>query len=289
MTNQSERPTMVAIDLDNELLQALLVAPHGPLAQLTVLDSVESTNTFLAQMYAATAGQLSLPAVVVARDQTGGKGRSGRQWVTPAGSALTASLMSAAGPPLAVRSWLPLVAGLAVVTALRSTLGVTAVAKWPNDILVPTQEPDLPGWLHLRKLGGILVEAVDQETVIIGLGLNVSMNREQLPVATATSLEIIGCQNQDRNMLLASFAAAYMQILATWREHDWDITDSGLLAELTAVSATIGAQVRAELTGGQIIVGTAVGFAGDGGLEVLDEGGETHVIRSGDVYHLRLH
>lgn len=289
MTNHCESSVPVSHELDSDLLQALLVAPHGPLAQLLVLDSVDSTNTYLSQIFAATQGDLALPAVVVARDQTGGRGRSGRDWVTPPDSALTASLMTAAGPPLEARSWLPLVAGLAVVTALRSTLGVMAVAKWPNDILVPTNEPDLPGWLHLRKLGGILVEVVDAETVIIGLGLNVSMQRAQLPVATATSLAIIGCQSQDRNMLLASFAAAYVQILSTWRDHDWDIAASGLLAELQAVSATVGSEVRVELTNGHAFVGQATGFAPDGGLTVVTEGGETHIVRSGDVYHLRLH
>lgn len=274
--------------LDQELLESLLLRPHGPLAGLTVLDAVGSTNTHLVQQLAAAGSSFVLPAVAVAEFQTDGKGRSGRVWQTPLGSALTASLISKIAAPIHARSWIPMLAGLAVVTALRSTLGVDAVSKWPNDILVPTEEPDLEGWVNLRKLGGILVEVAETDTVVIGVGLNVTMTREQLPVPSATSLYLIGCQNLDRNMLLASFAQSFTQIFETWADHEWDIEASGLKGELAAISATLGSDVRVELTDGTTLFGKAVAFAADGGLEVEDVRGATQTVRSGDVYHLRL-
>lgn len=274
--------------LDQELLESLLLRPHGPLAGLTVLDAVGSTNTHLIQQLAAAGSSFVLPAVAVAEFQTDGKGRSGRVWQTPLGSALTASLISEIKAPIHTRSWIPLLVGLAVVTALRSTLGVDAVSKWPNDILVPTEEPDLDGWVNLRKLGGILVEVADADTVVIGVGLNVTMTREQLPVPSATSLYLIGCQNLDRNLLLASFAQSFAQIFETWADHNWDIETSGLKNELVRNSATLGSDVRVELTDGTILLGKAVALATDGGLEIVDTSGATHTVRSGDVYHLRL-
>ena len=274
--------------LDQELLESLLLRPHGPLAGLTVLDAVGSTNTHLIQQLAAAGSSFVLPAVAVAEFQTDGKGRSGRVWQTPLGSALTASLIAKIEAPIHTRSWIPLLVGLAVVTALRSTLGVNAVSKWPNDILVPTEEPDLDGWVNLRKLGGILVEVVDADTVVIGVGLNVTMTREQLPVPSATSLYLIGSQNLDRNMLLASFAQSFAQIFETWADHNWDIDSSGLKDELVGISATLGSDVRVELTDGTILLGKAVALGSDGALEVVDSSGATHTVRSGDVYHLRL-
>lgn len=286
MTNRKTQS--VPGELDRALLEDLLLKPHGPLAGLAVLERIDSTNTYLVEAYRADPAMV-LPVVAVAEHQTHGKGRVGRTWQTPAHSALTASLIAPMAAPPSQRSWIPLLAGLAVVRALRSTLGVAAVSKWPNDILVNTDQPELPGWLTLRKLGGLLVEMVDQDTVVIGVGLNVDLAAADLPVQTATSLRLIGCLNLDRSMLLASFAQSFAQIFGTWQEHGWDIVQSGLREELLAISGTVGATVRVELAQSRTLVGEAVGLAPDGGLEVRDEQGETHTVYSGDVYHLRLH
>ena len=275
--------------LDYELLHSFLVTPHGPLKYLEVLDQVDSTNTYLADKLAASPEADLLPALVVAEAQTAGRGRSGRTWQTSVGTSLICSVALTTQVPPERRSWLPLMAGLAVVRALRSTLGVPAVAKWPNDILVPTGAENLPGWLHLRKLGGILVQGVGPDTYVVGLGVNVTTARADLPVATATSLVLAGVRDLNRNMLLTSFATSVTEIMAQWRAAGGDPEAAGLVAEIAAVSATIGARVRVELVGGAELVGTATGLAPDGGLKVLDDGGETHVVHAGDVYHLRLH
>ena len=132
---------------------------------------------------------------VLATDtQTAGRGRLDRAWSTPPGTALAVSVFlahepggadSAPAPDPRRLGWVPLLAGVAMVRAVRS-LGVTGAGlKWPNDVLVDG-----------RKLCGILTE-LTSTGVVVGAGLNVSMTAQQLPVPTATSL-IIGAKTSTR-------------------------------------------------------------------------------------------
>src|SRR5579875_2824164 len=97
----------------------------------------------------------------------------------------------AAEVPASAWGWLPLLAGLAVVAAVRGCTGVDALLKWPNDVMAED-----------RKLAGILAEQAG-EAVVIGIGLNVFATRAELPVARATSLVLEGAASPDRNLLLA--------------------------------------------------------------------------------------
>ena len=103
--------------------------------------------------------------VLVAEEQTAGRGRSGRTWVSQPGASLTFSvLLRPASVPPSARGWLPLLTGVAVAAGVRSAAGVAARLKWPNDILVGD-----------RKLAGILAEqSADGDAVVIGVGLNVA-------------------------------------------------------------------------------------------------------------------
>src|SRR5690625_2534443 len=130
---------------------------RSPFARVSVVDQVESTNTMLRE--AATAAPAAWPhlSVLVAEHQTAGRGRSGRSWSTPRGSALTASILVRPDVPPHRLPWLTLLTGLAVVRALDSPrVGL----KWPNDLLVVDAGPHLSGWGTSRKVGGILTEAL---------------------------------------------------------------------------------------------------------------------------------
>ncbi|WP_093183284.1 biotin--[acetyl-CoA-carboxylase] ligase [Sanguibacter gelidistatuariae] len=286
--------------LDRTLLADLLLVPHGPLAALSIVEESESTNTELAAAVAADPAAWPAPALLVAEHQVAGRGRSGRTWQTPDRAALTCSLLMRPQVPRESLSWLPLLAGLATVTALRSTLGLDAQVKWPNDVLVPAGEPAgaqsddevdgqaLEGWGSLRKVAGILTELLPDGGVIVGVGLNVSQTREELPVPSATSLALAGAATTDRSVILTALAEACISVLGRWTAAGGDAWAAGLVGEIEAASATIGSTVRVELTGGAILVGTATGFAPDGGLLVTDDAGQVTTVRSGDVYHLRL-
>lgn len=274
--------------LDRTLLSELLLVPHGPLATLRVVDESESTNSELAAAVAQDAQAWPAPALLVAEHQVAGRGRSGRGWQTPDRAALTCSLLVRPQVPQEALSWLPLLAGLATVTALRSTLGLDARVKWPNDVLVPTDEPAIEGWGSLRKVAGILTELLPDGGVIVGIGLNVSQTREELPVPSAVSIALAGGATTDRAVILTALAEAFVSVQERWTAAGGDVVAAGLVEDIMAVSATIGSQVRAELTGGEVLTGRATGFAEDGGLVVVDAAGRTTTVRSGDVYHLRL-
>jgi BirA family biotin operon repressor/biotin-[acetyl-CoA-carboxylase] ligase len=142
---------------------AQALAQHWPGVSLEVCDSLDSTNSEL--MRRARAGQVQ-PTLLVARQQTAGRGRLGRQWLS--GTGLTdadgesASLTFSLGLPLAPASWsgLSLAVGVSIAASLHHVLRL----KWPNDL-----------WLHQRKLGGILIEtaALDEgRQAIVGVGIN---------------------------------------------------------------------------------------------------------------------
>jgi BirA family biotin operon repressor/biotin-[acetyl-CoA-carboxylase] ligase len=274
--------------LDAGFLRELLVAPNGPLARLEIVERSESTNTELAAAVAADPGAWPAPALLVAEHQVAGRGRAGRAWETPARAALTCSLLVRPQLPREAMSWLPLLAGLASVTALRSTLGVHAAAKWPNDVLVEDAGPHVEGWGSARKVAGILTELLPDGGAIIGIGVNVSQTAEELPVESATSLALAGAATTDRVVILTALGEAYTSVLARWAAAGGDVASSGLDEEVAGVSATIGSQVRVSLLDGSAVVGEAVGHATDGGLLVREADGRTRAVHSGDVHHLRV-
>ncbi|MEP7763386.1 biotin--[acetyl-CoA-carboxylase] ligase [Sanguibacter sp. 25GB23B1] len=274
--------------LDAGFLRELLVAPTGPLARLEIVDRSESTNTELAASVAADPDAWPAPALLVAEHQVAGRGRAGRVWETPARSALTCSLLVRPQVPREAMSWLPLLAGLATVTALRSTLGLHAAAKWPNDVLVEDAGPHVEGWGTARKVAGILTELLPDGGAIVGIGVNVSQTAEELPVESATSLALAGAATTDRVVILTALGEAFTSVLARWAGAGGDVVSSGLDEEIAAVSATVGSQVRVSLLDGSAVVGEATGHAPDGGLVVADAQGRTQTVHSGDVHHLRV-
>src|SRR5665647_353166 len=144
-------------------------------------------------------------------------GRSGRTWQTPPGSALTASVLLRPAVPVDRFGWLSLLGGLAVVRAL-TTLGVRAVLKWPNDVLVAEADTrELLGWGRHRKVAGVLADLLPESAAgggpaaVIGIRVNVSQPAEELPVASATSLAVCGVVG-DRTELLAAVVASLVEL-----------------------------------------------------------------------------
>jgi BirA family transcriptional regulator, biotin operon repressor / biotin---[acetyl-CoA-carboxylase] ligase len=238
----------------------------------TALEVVESTTSTNADVAAAARAGVPEGLVVVAEEQEAGRGRLGRSWVSPPRAAVLMSLLvrpmiSAASLPL-----IPLLTGLAVVEATRSVGGVATGLKWPNDVLVGD-----------RKLGGILVERVD-DFVVVGIGLNVSTRREELALPTATSL-VIESGAPDREPLvkeiLRSFSRRYREWLAAGG------TPQAVLPAYRAICETIDHEVQIELPGGRTVTGVAIDVDDGGHLVVEDSGGFQEAWSAGDVTHVR--
>ncbi|ATZ09606.1 biotin--[acetyl-CoA-carboxylase] ligase [Corynebacterium striatum] len=264
-----------------------------------VIDYVEqtgSTNTDLMQAENVADG-----TVLLANEQVSGKGRLGRTWVSPAGSQLILSVLILP-ETLEYLGTLPLASGLAVTDTVEGS-----VLKWPNDVHIDGNK--LCGILaEAGPVGAAFKSAPKTEfnkaevnkaefnkaevnkaevapkteagatlsaRVVVGMGLNVTLTREQLPIEKATSLALEG-RDTDRTEL----AIALLKNLRR-RITQWENQDPQLMADYRKVCSTIGQEVRLEAPTGDV-VGVVEGIADDGRINV---GGEYY--SAGDVTHLR--
>ncbi len=151
-----------------------------------------------------------------------------------------------------------------------------AMLKWPNDVVVPGGD-DVPGWGDLRKVAGILCERQD-DAVVAGIGINVSQTVEELPVPHAVSLAMLGSQRLDRAPLLESLAQELADAIALMEDDP-----HAFVADVEAVTDTVGREVVVERPGQPPLAGTAVALAADGALEVRTTGGDSVRVHAGDV------
>jgi len=256
--------------LDADRLSALL-RPRWASAQ--VVERTASTNADLLAVAADGAPDRSL---LVAELQESGRGRFDRAWTSPAGAGITFSVLLRPAAPVSAWGWLPLLAGVALAETVRAQTGVPAVLKWPNDLLAT---PDG------GKLAGILVQAAGGAAVV-GIGLNVSTTADELPVDTASSLELAGAEGVDRAALLAGVANALDTWVERWDAAAGDAAAAGLDRAYTDLCATLGRRVRVSLGSGGDLEGTASGIGASGALTVRTAGG-TRAVNAGDVEHLR--
>jgi BirA family transcriptional regulator, biotin operon repressor / biotin---[acetyl-CoA-carboxylase] ligase len=293
--------------LDAASLHRALLRPGGLWQAVEVVDRIGSTN---ADLLARALDGAPEGMVLAAEEQSAGRGRMGRAWVSPPRAALTFSLLvrPAAVPP-ARRGWLPLLAGVAVATAVTAVTGVQTRLKWPNDVLTG----------H-AKLAGILAEAAG-DAVVVGVGLNVSTEPGELPppgpgALPATSLRIAASAAPEftgsaapevtasgapevtgsaapaiavpaREPLLIAILGGFERWYQAWCRAGGDPDRCGLRAGYTELSGTIGRRIRAELPGGQVLSGLAVGVDPDGRLLVRVSSGAVLPVAAGDVVHLR--
>jgi BirA family biotin operon repressor/biotin-[acetyl-CoA-carboxylase] ligase len=250
-------------DLDRPPLRAAALqrALEPDRWRVEVLAEAGSTNAVVAERSGEPAG-----LVVVAEQQTAGRGRLDRTWVSPPRAGLTFSVLLKPDLPTASWPWLPLLGGLAVATALREQADVDAVLKWPNDVLVPVDG-------HHRKVCGLLAEVPQSDAVVLGIGLNVTTTTDELPHDEATSLRLAGATVTDRDTLLRAVLRALTRALAD---------PAAGRREYRALCCTVGQRVRLELPGRPPVEGTA---------QAVDDGGQLVVdgvpYGAGDVVHVR--
>lgn len=269
--------------LNETALRRALLVPGGLWTGLDVVQVTGSTNNDLAER--VRAGAAPEGTVLVAEEQVAGRGRLERRWSAPPRSGLFFSVALTPGPVPAHRwGWLPLLAGVATASALAHTAGVDTSLKWPNDLLVSVPGPG-SAEPEERKAGGILAER-HGDTVVLGIGVNVTLRADELPVPTAGSLVLAGSPATDRDPLLRAVLRSLADWYTRWRESGGDPEESLLQRAYAAGCATLGREVRAELPGGGELTGRAVAVDGDGRLVIAAEGGE-QAVGAGDVVHVR--
>lgn len=245
---------------DPRQVEELLAVAGCPWPAPTYVESTGSTN---ADALALAASGAIDGTCLVAGEQTAGRGRHGREWVSEPGAGLWSStIVRSCDQP----ARLPLLAALAVVDIARELGGMSWGIKWPNDVLNS----------HGRKVAGILVEVVGAPdgAAVVGIGLNV----ERPPQEFAHAGSWVGdCElSPDRSELLAALLTA---LYARVRE-PWDVT----VADYRRLCRTIGASVHVTLPGGEEFDAVAREVTGEGHL-IVDTGGTSRIIVAGDVLH----
>ncbi len=239
---------------------------------LLVAWTLESTNTKLLESFAPTAGKA---AVVLAENQTGGRGRRGRAWVAPPGGAICVSVAWQYADMPADLSALSLVVGIEAVNALRD-LGVGGVRlKWPNDLVTDR-----------GKLGGILIErraeAGGPVHVVVGIGLNVLLGEPARAAVAATGntaddIRGQGSEVPDRNAIVGALLSRLVPALVSFPSRG--LTPH--LASWNDSDALMDREVRIENLG-EITRGMARGVDAHGALLVETPEGVRRFI-SGEV------
>jgi len=255
--------------LDADVLRSAIAETEW--RRVDVVEETGSTNADLGAR--GRGGEDVAAAILVAEHQTAGRGRHGRRWSAPPRSQISMSFgVDTTGVPTESWGWLPLLTGLAVVETIRDQTGVEARLKWPNDVLVGD-----------GKLAGILAEVVPP-SVVVGVGLNVSLTDDELPDPAAVSLSMLG-HSVDRTELAAALLASLTRRIRQWRAAEG--ADSALADDYRAVSATIGAGVRALLPGDSEIRGVAADVDDSGRLVIDTADGESVTVSAADIVHLR--
>jgi len=231
-------------------------------------DAIPSTNDRARELGADGESDV----VVLADEQTGGKGRLDRGWSSPSGGVWLSTLLRPDVPPAHVPIF-TLAAAVATTRAAREA-GVDASIKWPNDVLVSGADGTQ------QKLSGILTEMEGEADriswLVVGIGVNANVDSEALPEDIAATSIRAEVGDVDRRVftqrLLEEFHALRTdtdEILPAWREY----------------ATTLGQRVRVDTPGGEV-VGEAVDVTFPGTLVVETDEGRVEVT-AGDCEHLR--
>ena len=228
---------------------------------------VEVTGSTQDDLYQLASSESAIPKTILASEyQTNGRGRLDRSFEAATHSALTFSIYIEPKVDKAEWTFLTLLAGLSVHEALHSLDPQVSVGiKWPNDLVIGE-----------KKFVGMIAQAT-KKGVVLGIGINVGMNKEELPVENATSLAIEEFLELDRNVILAAIINHFEINVEMWEN------DKSFLAEYRFASSTIGTEVEVTLPGGEVIHSKAIDISDTGAL-MLENGA---VVTVGDVVHLR--
>ena len=229
------------------------------------LKSVDSTNRYARMLAREGAAHGTL---VVAEEQTEGRGRRGRGWISPAGEGLFMSLIVRPDDGADIRPLLSLHTAMAVAMAIERVAGLDAKIKWPNDVVCQG-----------RKVCGILLEMDMQDgqisSVVAGVGVNVHQTQFPEEIAhTASSLDLLSGRRISRSALAEAFLTAFGEVQA--------MDEAAFMQAYRARSATLGQRVQViALT--ETYTGTALEVTPEGSLIVEDEEGQRREVLAADV------
>lgn len=237
-------------------------------------ESLPSTNTEAIRL--ASEGSAE-GLTIVADEQTAGRGRLQRTWISPRGAGLYVSVLLRPKMPMDRWALITFAASLAVSDTLFAACDVKTDIKWPNDILAGE-----------RKICGILAEAIDTiigRAVVVGIGINLAKTAfPQHLAATATSIEEVNAYPTDREMLLAQL----LENLFGWYEllHGTTGANTVRSAWISRSSYAVGRRVMIS-NADEVFQGVTSGLEEDGALRVETETEGIRIVRAGDIVSIR--
>ncbi len=239
--------------------------------EITYFDAIESTQVVAHKL--AQEGKEE-GHLVIANEQTRGKGRLGRAWYSRSGTSISMSLILRPKLPPQKTPQLTLLTAVAVVRGIKKASGVEAEIKWPNDVLI-----------NGKKVVGILTEMqADPDfvhSVIIGIGVNVNQLQEDFDIdieSIATSLSIETGRQIERAQVVAEILKEF-----EWLYEEYLQRGFGMIRPLWEANAiSVGTNIYAR-TPQQVLFGFAKGITDEGILLLEDEQGAIHQIYSADI------
>jgi BirA family biotin operon repressor/biotin-[acetyl-CoA-carboxylase] ligase len=227
--------------------------------------TIDSTNTWVMEQARNGAAE---GLVAVAEEQTAGRGRLGRTWVSPKGGSLLMSLLlRPVGLPMDRLHLATAAVAMAGADAVSLIAEVRPTLKWPNDLLIGN-----------RKLAGVLTE-VEGDAVVVGIGINCTWP-EELPPEVA-DVAIAANHAAGRPIHTEDVLDVLLERLATRLDEGWE----AIAREYNARCETVGQDVRVEMADASF-TGMATGVDEDGALVVITDDGPRRVV-AGDVIHVR--
>lgn len=254
----------------SQILAGLTAAARSGICRLETYQVLDSTNAYLLER--ARDGWPS-GAVCLAEQQTAGRGRQGRRWVTPGGASLAYSLLwRFAGPPERL-SGLSLATGIATARVLQAA-GVAEIGlKWPNDL-----------WWRERKLGGILLESggnAGDFYVVAGVGINLALSPQDAAAIDqpwADLQNIPGVKPQSRNALAAALISELVETFSAFQCSGF----ADLAAEWAHFDSVTGRPVILHLPNATV-AGTARGVDASGALLLETPNGQIQPYLGGEI------
>ncbi|TFE30033.1 biotin--[acetyl-CoA-carboxylase] ligase [Cohnella luojiensis] len=253
----------------HELLPKLNTKRFG--RQLHLLDVVPSTQDEMRRLAEQGAPEGTL---VIAEQQTNGRGRMGRSWVSPAGKGIWMSLLLRPPVPLPLTPQLTLLAAVALSRAIIREVPVTIGIKWPNDLLV-----------NGKKISGILLESAAEDErlryVVVGMGISVNLDAEDYPedlLTKAVSLKMASGNALNRSDLIASILEEFERLYELYLEQGF----APIRSLWEAHSVTLNKETTLHTPQGPIL-GVPRGLDDMGGLKVELADGSSRTIYSAEV------
>ncbi|MCT4620738.1 MAG: biotin--[acetyl-CoA-carboxylase] ligase [Marinisporobacter sp.] len=236
------------------------------------VESIDSTNNMAKKMASEGAKE---GTVIIAEEQTGGRGRLGRSWVSPKGTGIWMSIILR--PPIdpTEAAKITQITAAAVATGLRNMIGEDVGIKWPNDIII-----------HKKKTCGILTEMSAElnsvNYIIVGIGINVNVDIDEFPEdvrSVATSIKAYMGKTVSRKEIVKEILFAFEELYSDFIENK-NIKKSIDICK--KYSVTLGKQVKIR-TKGEEVIAEAIDLTEDGQLLIKNELGEVKTVLSGEV------